>query len=174
MMMPGLSLSAEVSSQTNHLFEDNYTPFNNNPFAGENPTKIKRNLNVNNQYKFDFNHNNQHNKRVSYLKNDKIEYNTNTTTNLSSQQTEIRRYNTPLNNNNTENITVTYDMPSTMAFPKMGVLATSEIQNTPPSESNNYYGSGAPSTYKGPIGNVTLPFMLLLVAIYCMILRYKK
>ena len=160
MMMPGLSLSAEVSSQTNHLFEDNYTPFNNNPFAGENPTKIKRNLNVNNQYKFDFNHNNQHNKRVSYLKNDKIEYNTNTTTNLSSQQTEIRRYNTPLNNNNTENITVTYDMPSTMAFPKMGVLATSEIQNTPPSESNNYYGSGAPSTSVLNRGSIHLKLAL--------------
>ena len=180
MMMPGLSLSAEVNFPTNQLFERNHTPFNNNPFDGENPTRIKRNLNVNIQYKFDFNHNNQHNnhnKKVSYLNsNDKTNYNTNRT--FSLQNTEIRRYNTPLNNNNnnnnTENITVTYDMPSTMAFPKMGVLATSEIQNTPPSESNNYYGSGAPSTYKGPIGNVTLPFMLLLAAIYCMILRYKK
>jgi hypothetical protein len=177
MMMPGLSLSAEVNFPTNQLFERNHTPFNNNPFDGENPTKIKRNLNVNIQYKFDFNHNNlhnNHNKKVSYLNsNDKTNYNTNRT--FSLQNTEIRRYNTPLNNNNTENITVTYGMTSTIKAPKINeVFETKASQNTTPSQDDNYKGSGAPSTYKVPIGNATIPFMLLLVAIYCMILRYKK
>lgn len=175
MMMPGLSLSAEVNFPTNQLFERNHTPFNNNPFDGENPTRIKRNLNVNIQYKFDFNHNNlhnNHNKKVSYLNsNDKTNYNTNRT--FSLQNTGTRRYNTPLNNS-TEHTVITYGMASRMTMPKIEAFEAESNQNTTPSIDNYYSGAGAPSTYKGPIGNVTLPFMLLLVAIYCMILRYKK
>ena len=76
---------------------------------------------------------------------------------------------------NLQNITVTYGMTSTIKDPKINeVFETKASQNTPPSIDNYYSGAGAPSTYNGPIGNVTLPFMLLLVAIYCMILRYKK
>ena len=172
MIMPGLSLSADVYFPTNHSFGENYNPFNNNPFNGDNPTKIKRNLNVNIQYKFDFNHSNHHNKRVSYLnQNDKTNYNTNRT--FLPQNTEIRRYNTPLNNN-TEYTAVTYGMTPTMTVSKMdGVFETKANQKTLPKD-NNYYGSGAPSTYKVPIGNATIPFMLLLATIYYAILRYKK
>ena len=179
MMIPGLSLSADVNIKTGDLFGKNSSPFQNSPFAGGNPKNIERNLFTpkririqnGNQYNVDFNHNNrQSNKAI---------YNVNTTNVADAAMsggatggTASRRYNTPLNNGG-ENSVATYNMASSInMISETGESGNEEVTTTP-SLDNNYSGSGAPSTYNGPIEDTIWP-IILFVLTYVAIKRKSK
>ena len=177
MMMPGLSLSAEVNIKTGDLFGKNSSPFPNSPFVGGNPKSIERNLftpkriKIQNRNQYDFNHNNR--------QNNKAIYNVNTTNVADAAMsggatgiTASRRYNTPLNNGG-ENSVATYNMTSSInIISETEESGNNEATTTPPWD-NNYSGSGAPSTYNGPIGNAMWP-MILFVLTYVVLKRRTK
>lgn len=166
MMLISLNLSAEVNISPSNLFDNNYTPF-----AGGNPKNIERNLfapkNIkiqnNKQYKFGLNNTNYQNKNTSYL-NNKNRYNIQTTSSYSSSPgITLRRANTQYKSNE-GNIGATYSMTSAVNISSnTEVFSNDESITTPPQ--NPYEGSGAPSTFDGPIDDMIIP-MLILIGLY--------
>ena len=182
MMMPSMSLLAEVDLKTSDLFNTKATPFKNSPFVGGNPKNIERNLFTPkqikvqkiNQYKTDLNHNNYNNKTI---------LNTNTPisvtrkTNITTNQTEIRKYNSVSQiAKATQATNVTYSMPTNsgirMNTQNEAFSEESTDETTSSTNNNPYEGSGAPPEF-APIGNAVLP-LLLFVGIYLIKLRNKK
>ncbi len=177
MMMPSVSLLAEVDIKTSGLFDTKAIPFNNNPFAGGNPKNIERNLftrkpikiqNINRR-STDFEHNK--------YQNNKAILNINTTTRTSQNVggaisgTEYRNYNKASQIAQATN--ATYSMPTNSGITMTAQTeAFSDETVTVPSENNNYEGSGAPPEI-APLGDVLLP-LLFFIGIYLITLRNRK
>ena len=179
MMIPGLSLSAEVNIKTGDLFGKNSSPFPNSPFAGGNPKNIERNLFTpkririqnGNQYNVDFNHNNRQSNKSIYDINSRNMADAAMSGGATSSTTS-RRYNTPLNNGG-ENSVATYNMASSInMISETGESGNEEVTTTP-SLDNNYSGSGAPSTYNGPIEDTIWPIILFILT-YVVLKRRTK
>ena len=180
MMMPSVSLLAEVDLKTNDLFNTKATPFKNSPFVGGNPKNIERNLFTPkqikvqkiNQYKTDLNHNNYRNNRG--ILNTSTEANRAINASGAISGADIRQYNKVSQIAQATN--ATYNMPTnsgirmntqTEAFSEEGT------DETTPSKDNNYTGSGAPSEFGAPIGDSILP-LLVFIGIYLIKLKNKK
>ena len=180
MMMPSMSLLAEVDLKTSDLFNTKATPFKNSPFVGGNPKNIERNLFTPkqikvqkiSQYKTDLNHNNYRNNRG--ILNTSTEANRAINASGAISGADIRQYNKVSQIAQATN--ATYNMPTnsgirmntqTEAFSEEGTNETTSSTNN-----NPYEGSGAPPEF-APIGNAVLP-LLLFVGIYLIKLKNKK
>ena len=181
MMLASLNSSAEVNINTGNLFGSNNSPFPNSPFAGGTPKNIERNLfsskqrggQAGSQYNVDFNHNKyQRNRNIYNITEENSANIAMSGSSASSGVSNLRKYNTPLNNNAVGDV-ASYNLTRTANI-NLNTEAFSEEENTtPPSQDNNYTGAGAPSTYNGPIGDMMLPLILFALA-YVAIKRSKK
>ena len=176
MMMPGVTLSADITLRTNDPFAMK-APAENNPFAGGTPKDIERNLftpkqiQVRNQYRVT-NINQNKNRRVSYL-NDSDVARSNGATSLGGggNTTLTRRYNVPYNGN-VSVATMEYSMPTTIKVNVPEAFTEEEGTTTTPPWNDIYNGSGAPSEY-APVGDAVLP-LLLLAMMYVVVMRRKR
>ena len=179
MMMPSVSLLAEVDLKTSDLFNTKATPFKNSPFVGGNPKNIERNLFTPkqikvqkiNKYKPELNNNYRNNRGIL---NTSTEANRAINASGAISGADIRQYNKVSQIAQATN--ATYNMPTnsgirmntqTEAFSEEGTDETTSSTNN-----NPYEGSGAPPEF-APIGNAVLP-LLLFVGIYLIKLRNKK
>ena len=165
MMMPGLSLSAEINIKTGYLFGKNSSPFQNSPFAGNAPKNIERNLFspkriiIQNGNQYDFNHNNRQSNKAIYNPNSTNAADAAMLGGTTGGGTTLRRYNTPLNSEEV-NVVAAYNMTSIINMASEAGEPSSEEGTTTPPWNNNYSGSGAPSEYNAPIGDAMWPLIL--------------
>ena len=178
MMMPGISLSAEINIKTGDLFGKNSSPFPNSPFVGGTPKNIERNLftpkriRIQNGNQYDFNHNNRQSNKAIYNPNSTNAADAAMSGGATGGGTTLRRYNTPWNSGEA-NVVATYNMTSTINMASETGEPSSEEGTTTPPWNNNYSGSGAPSEYNAPIGDAMWP-MILFVLTYVVIKRRSK
>ena len=180
MMMPSMSLLAEVDLKTSDLFNTKATPFKNSPFVGGNPKNIERNLFTPkqikvqkiSQYKTDLNHNNYRNNRG--ILNTSTEANRAINASGAISGADIRQYNKVSQIAQATN--ATYSMPTNSGIrmnTQTEAFSEESTDETTSSTNNNpYEGSGAPPEF-APIGNAVLP-LLLFVGIYLIKLKNKK
>lgn len=179
MMMPSMSLLAEVDLKTSDLFNTKATPFKNSPFVGGNPKNIERNLFTPkqikvqkiNKYKPELNNNYRNNRGIL---NTSTEANRAINASGAISGADIRQYNKVSQIAQATN--ATYSMPTNSGI-RMNTQTeafSEEVTDETTSSTNNnpYEGSGAPPEF-APIGNAVLP-LLLFVGIYLIKLRNKK
>ena len=179
MMMPSVSLLAEVDLKTSDLFNTKATPFKNSPFVGGNPKNIERNLFTPkqikvqkiNKYKPELNNNYRNNRGIL---NTSTEANRAINASGAISGADIRQYNKVSQIAQATN--ATYNMPTNSGIrmnTQTEVFSEEGTDETTSSTNNNpYEGSGAPPEF-APIGNAVLP-LLLFVGIYLIKLRNKK